>query len=127
MVERLGAIVRWNPSFFSPAEFRTHITETGSSPGLTWLCHLRHIQAGNMVVVIGPKGTPHSGIVAIGEALGSRVMGRGLTGGKEAWRIPVSLCSVSIDVDILRDDIENIVQGPIYLNDEEYHALIGFI
>jgi hypothetical protein len=125
MVERFGAIVRWNPDFFTPAEFRTHITQTGSSSGLTWLCHLKHIQAGDMIVVIGPKGTPYSGIVAIGEALGPREMGRGLTGGKDAWRIPVSLRSANFDLELLRDDIENLVQGPIYLNAEEYHALIG--
>lgn len=127
MVETYGAIVRWNPApeFFPPEDFDNHITETGSSSGLTWLCNLTKIDEGHMIVVLGPKGTPHSGIVAIGEALGPRKMGKGLTGGKDAWRIPVSLRSVNLDLGLLRDDIENLVQGPIYLNSEEYHALIS--
>jgi len=127
MVETYGAIVRWNPhpDYFPPEDFDKHITTTGSSPGLTWLCGLTRIDAGHMIVVLGPKGTPHAGIVAIGESLGPRFMDKGLTGGKNAYRIPVSLRSVNLGLEFLRDDIENKVQSPIYLNEDEYNALIG--
>ena len=117
-----GVVVRWDSdSSFTPELFRQNITETGSTPGLTWLCNSVRVKAGSPVVVIGPKNPPqHSGIVAIGTATGPRELGPGLTSDEEKWRIPVNLRRVNLEIsrvkEILGEDIEDRVQRIMHID-----------
>ena len=123
-----GAVLRWNPNEWSESKFRENITADGSTPGLTWKCNLTEINQDSPVIILGPKNSPFSGILAIGKALGPREYKTGLTeGSEETWRVEVSLRSVSLNIEsvqkILGADIEDIVQGPIYLEDEKFREI----
>ena len=123
-----GAVLRWNPDDWPESEFRENITSDGSTAGLTWKCNLTKIDRDSPVIILGPKNSPFSGIIAIGKALGPREYKAGLTeGSEETWRVDVSLRSVRLNIEsvqkILGTDIEDIVQGPIYLEDEKFRVI----
>ena len=126
---RAGAIYRWNPEVWP--EMFDEVDEKGSDEGLTWRSKLKDIDNGSFIAILGPKGTRHSGIIAVGEAQSSIFIGAGRDEEIVVSRHKVFLRRVSLSIraveEILGPDIEDRVQSAMYLDEDEVEDIIMHI
>lgn len=127
-MKRAGAIYRWNPDVWP--EMFDEVDEHGSKEGLTWRSKLKDIDNGSFIAILGPKDTPHSGIIAVGEAKGRVFVGPGRDEDIVMSRHEVFLRRVSLSIDsveeILGADIEDRVQSAMYLDSLEVEDIIMY-